>query len=1297
MRKEWKPMPRTAEVMTEFVERHSQSHLPLIVLSASGVLLAWQLRKPSSARQRIALPHAKSAHDVFLTVLEGLLLATTLSLSRDGSAASAFANSWVGTIFGSYLGGLYVLALLPPFGLKHVGRAARYHSVASSTLLATALLSPRPPKEDDGIELDNTGESQSSIYGLWAFTYLESLHVPEPALLKAGDNSAILAKRRSTSLLHTLLRHFGPQLAVQGAVAVAWAILTFMPTLLLRSILQFVEGPTEASIQEAQNYVVLVFVTSKIGLRLKTILISEIYQKALRRPAAVGFSNGGHGGPTGDLGTIMNLFTSDVNQLVDLGANMHQIWASVPVQIILAMQSTTEMLRSIRQKLGDKRAAELKMLRARYMLWSTSATLWYGVPLLITFSSFLCFSIIEGKSLTPSLTFTSLSLFNLLKSPIDDLISMIGRVQGSLVAVTEKYHDLNTSTDRHVEVGFEHATFSWPEKREETDSSSTDGRIPEGPKLFTLKNLDFKFKVGKLNIIIGATGSGKSSLLVRMPAAKMGLAEGVAFCAQEAWLTNNTVRNNILFGQPLDVERYEAVSQACALKPGLKILSQGDLTFVGDGGVSLSGGQKQRVSLARAVYSNARHLLLDDCLSALDAHTASWGRTCILATHNVALTASSADYIVRLDNGTVVATGSQQDLAIQGHVPELGNGPGNHVTHEEVPGAGDVDQEPAEGKAEPDGEKSDSPAAEPAGPNARRTITKYLALMGGWKYWISLAFFFAAQQVGSITVNWWVQRLSNAAVQAQRPSTDETGDESSRESPWSLEYCFGVYALLLAVYFLIGFLRLYILSVGSLAASARIHDNLLKSVLGATLKFLDSKSFGQLIELFSGDMRTVDQDLAVLAIATLHFVGALIATTVLIIVITPQFFLPAIFISLVYYFIAKVYISSSSDLKTLESTRHTPVLQHLGETLSGIVTIRAYGAERDYLAKSSALLQKLNQPSYFLGATERWLVLRLSLTSAFVSLFAESSSIRSNGNAGTIGLSMSYAIVFSEQVLWLIRYYMVTTQNMTALQRIHDCLDESTETQEAKSSMVPSEEWPPSGLIRPLERLGIVGRAGAGKSRLALTLLRGLEIDSGQVLIDGLDIKTIDLHALRTRLAYVPQDPTLFAGTLRLNLDPYHGYTDEEVRVALTRVGLVDSTEEGGKFADLSFTLAEKGSNISQGQRQFVCIARAVLKGSKVLILDEATASIDHESDLKIQACIRKMEATVITIAHRLRTVIDYDRILGLDAGVMKECDHSWQLLQRKNGIFKDMCDAAVDRNELLALSKAAWDIRQTA
>ncbi|KAJ4290019.1 hypothetical protein N0V88_006820 [Collariella sp. IMI 366227] len=1342
----------------------------------------------------------RSVRGVYLTALEGLLLATTLSLSRDGFAASASASSWVGITFGSYLGGLYVLTLLPPSGLEHAGRVARHHLAAlyatslfvaaatsgagstatkvSAALLVTALLSPRPPQKNVRLELDATGESQSSIFGLWAFSWLDGMlfkawrtgslqsqDIPEPVLLSAADKRVIRTKPASASLVHTLLRHFGPQLAAQGAVAVAWAILTFMPTLLWRSILQFVEGPTESSMQEAQSYVVLVFATSvlasaaeaqtiwlgqKVGLRLKAILIGEVYQKALRRPTAVGSSNGGPKGQTADIGTIMNLFTGDINQLVDLGANMHQVWASVPIQIVMAVTLLYQTLgagafagialmalmvpvnSSIAQRLG---AIQMQAMAASDIRIQSTTEMIRSIRLikLITWDSFFHQKLGDQRAAE-------------LRSPLDDLISIIGRVQGSLVAVgrvqsflneeeTEKYQVLGSLTGSQVNIGFEHATFSWPGTSEATDLSSTAGKTTESPKSFTLKNLSFKFKAGKLNIVIGATGSGKSSLLyallgemplvsgnVWMPAAasrealprdeKTGLVEGVAFCAQEAWITSNTVRNNILFGQPLNEERYKAVLQACALEPDLKILPRGDLTFVGDGGVSLSGGQKQRVSLARAVYSNARHLLLDDCLSAVDAHTASWifqrciagrlmqGRTCILATHNVALTAPGADHIVRIDNGTVVATGSPQDMTVQGQLPELSNGPGNHVTEEEVPGDGEMDdQKPAEEKEGEKGGKPDSHAAEPV-------------------------VFFAAQQVGSITVNWWVQRLSNATVEVQRRSSsaDETVEKSGPAFSWNLEYYFAVYALLLVFYFVIGFMRLYILSVGSLTASARIHSSLLRSVLSATLKFFDDKSFGQLIGLFSRDMRTVDQDLAVLAIATLHFLGSLIATTILLVVISPQFLFPAILISLVYYYVAKVYISSSSGLKALESARQSPVFQHFGETLSGIVTIRAYGAEREYLANSSALLQKLNQPSFFLGATERWLVLRLSLTSAFVSLFAGSFSIRSNRDAGTIGLSMSYAIAFSEQVLWLIRYYMVTTQNMTTLQRVCDCLDESAEAQEATSATEPSQEWPRSGLVeyravsaryaahldpvlrnlsfqvQPLERVGIVGRTGAGKSSLALTLLRGLEIESGQILIDGLDIKMINMHTLRSRLAYVPQDPTLFAGTLCLNLDPYNEHTDKEILDALTRAGLLDPREEEGeKFADLSFILAEKGSNISQGQRQLVCIARAVLKGSKVVVLDEATASIDYESDLKIQACVRSMEATVITIAHRLRTVIDYDRILGLDAGRVKECDHSWQLLQLKDGILRGMCDAAVNHEELFALSKAAWDMKQTA
>ena len=263
--------------------------------------------------------------------------------------------------------------------------------------------------------------------------------------------------------------------------------------------------------------------------------------------------------------------------------------------------------------------------------------------------------------------------------------------------------------------------------------------------------------------------------------------------------------------------------------------------------------------------------------------------------------------------------------------------------------------------------------------------------------------------------------------------------------------------------------------------------------------------------------------------------------------------------------------------------------------------------------------------------------------------------------------------------------------------------------------------------INHLERVGIVGRTGAGKTSLALTLLRALEIQSGTIRVDGVNTKDVNLHILRRRLAIVPQEPTLFTGTLRFNMDPTHEYSDKEILDALDSVGLLDPLGVGGssavseqklfhmssgepsqsdhsdseymgthttKFANLSFALAESGSNISQGQRQLVCIARAVLKASKIVVLDEATASIDHKTDVAIQACVKRMNSTVITIAHRLRTVIDYDRIIVLDGGQIIECDHPWRLLQNEGGIFKGMCEAAVDKEDLPALAKAAWEVR---
>ncbi|KAH9987847.1 P-loop containing nucleoside triphosphate hydrolase protein [Xylariaceae sp. FL0662B] len=1371
----------------------------------------------------------RSTSAVLLAVMEALLLVAASRLSLAGLFAGS-GRPWFDIAISTSLYGSVLLRITPLAGFGHLGVLAWYQSIAfyllswiltiadshaelattvtSSCLLSVALLSPRP---FDGVSktIDSTGESRS-LFDILSFAWisrmlvqgwrrgtLKSQDVPAlSAVDSAALNTTLYKLKRGNSFLRGLLGYFGPDLLNQAVLACVHGIFTFIPTLLLGLILKYVEGTEEATAELARHYVMLLFFTSavasvaesqavwigqKIGLRIKS------GSKDSSSPAASG--------------TIMNLFTTDITMIADSGANMHQVWASVPIQILTAIillyhslgysafagvalmaamvpvnsriaqrfgaiqlqvmaatdariQVTSEVLRSIRvikliswgpffkERIGDKRAAELDILRSRYVLWSTAATIWYGMPLLIAFLSFFVYAVIQGKPLTPSLAFTSLSLFNLLKAPLDDFVGMLARVRGSLVSLRR--------VERFLAEG------ETKKYQESLTGPSADNSAAKAIDGFVLHDIDVDFRLRKLNVVIGATGSGKSSLLlallgempfvdghVRMPAAVVSeslltekaaeLVEGVAFCAQEAWLTNDTVRNNILFHRPFDHNRYTAVLEACSLEPDLKILNRGDLTSVGDGGVSLSGGQKQRVALARAVYSNARHLLLDDCLSSIDSHTASWilrrcikgplmkDRTCILVTHSVHLVVPGADFVVKLDEGAVAAAGSPQDIMAAGHLPELANLPDIDADAKHA-----EDQRPSE-KNTPSGTESglldvrdssaqgrsvDSEEIKPGGTMSRRTTLEYLSSMGGLRYWIGLIFFFVAQQFGSIL------------TVVLEPAAHSAASDAS--------YYFGVYTFLLIAYLAIGFLRLFTLSIGSLRASACIHETLMQSVIHATLKFFDNESFGKIISVFSGDMQTMDQDLAVLAIATLHFVGVLAGMIILLVVITPAFILPGIVICAVYYLIAVIYITGSRDLKDMESNRRSPLLQQLGETLSGIVTIRAYSAEDYYSETSPGLVENSNQSSYFLAAAERWLVLRLSLAGAFVSLSVGIFAITGikKLSAGTIGFSMSYAIVFSEQVLWLIRYYTANAKNMVALQRVQSYVGLTQEAKEATGGKRPT-GWPFSGVVQskdvsaryapnldyvlpglsftiePLQRVGIIGRTRAGKSSLVLTLLRGLEAESGQILI-GLNTREVDLQELRYRLAYVPQDPTLFAGTLRLNLDALNEHADEEVLGALRDVGLLDSSSELGedhgpasandhsKFGDLSFDLADAGRNISQGQRQLNCIARAILKGSKIVILDEATASIDHDSDVRIQASVRKPDATVITIAHRLRTVIDYGQIIGLDAGRAKECGHSWQLLQKQDGIFRGICEAAADREELAALAKAAREAKST-
>ena len=1063
-------------------------------------------------------------------------------------------------------------------------------TVTATILLLVPLLWPSSLVDDDTPYPDATGESYSSPLGLLSFAWVNKLllmgwrykalnfdQIPSlaPADAAAPDAEAFkqLGQTRPT-LLSRLLCHFRGVLLLQAIWASIHGVLSFGPTILLQSILEHVEDPTSASAKQASLLVTLLFLCSlhssvaesrsiwlgqKIGFRLRSVMISEIYAKALRRPTIASAprkqDDQDAPPPLADDGAILNLMMVDAFKIANAGATLHQVWGSVPVQVIVAItllyrtlgfsiiagvglmaamvplnsriaqrfgaiqmqvmaasdvriQSTTETVRSIRiikffawesffeRKIHDKRAKELRTLRGRYILWSIAASIWYGMPLLITFASFFVYAVILGKSLTPSLAFGSLSLFNLLKMPLDDFVGMITRVQETLASLrrvesylqeqeTHKFYQLSQNKlGDSPYIGFTQATFKWSDDAAK-DTDKGNGSVKAGgsgrPTYgFTLENVDIKFAIGRLNVITGPTGSGKSSMLlallgemelvqgsIRIPAAvdrdslpadpKTGLINSVAYCAQVAWLTNDTIRNNILFGSPYADERYKAVLEACALDRDLKALGKGDLTRVGERGVSISGGQKQRITLARAVYSNAGHLLLDDCLSAVDSHPATWiftkclkgplvkGRTVVLATYNIALTEADAALVVTLGEGKVVAlsgpeakrstkVSQSEDFAGEDTEPlkvssdamssfELSMRP----VQLEKGSLETIQQEIADDSDE-DASKSEETDDDSI---SWRSVSLYLRAMGGWIFWPLLVLSFVGQQFGAIATNWWVRVLCNAYVTAGQEATTSSSEGNKGVS---VAYYFGTYAIIIVFFLIVGLARLLLISHGSLQASAIIHTSLTKAVMNSRFAFFDKTSFGEIINHFSRDLQTVDQDLAVMAVATLHFLAALLGIIILIVIITPSFLVSGIFICMAYYIVGAIYLGGTRNINQMESAQRAPLFQHVSETLSGTTTIRAYGAIGHYRVGNSIRIDRANRPSFFLAAAERWLAVRLGLVGASVALLAGSFAVSSVGslNSGAIGLSLSYAIVLSEHVLWLIRYHTANVHSAVA-------------------------------------------------------------------------------------------------------------------------------------------------------------------------------------------------------------------------------------------------------------------------
>ncbi|KAL8737135.1 MAG: hypothetical protein Q9181_001980 [Wetmoreana brouardii] len=1461
------------------------------------------------------------------------------------------------------------------------------------TVLAIVALTSRKGNKTVLLEYDNgiepSREPLASVLSLATFSWVDAIvwhgfrNTYELSavwnLVPRDKAAAILADfaqlRKTSGLAWHLLKHFRRDLLVQGAWAAVSGLLTFVPTIILKLFLEFVEDPESTPVNAAWFYIILLALSScfeavgsgqalwigrKICIRLRAVIIGEIYAKSLRRKAAAGTdtilgekkpTDGGDArhshfarlksfvlrrkpkrqraevsvGTKGNtdsqvnVGTVINLMAVDSFKVAEVCAYLHFLWAAAPVQLIMCIvllyrvlgyssfvsialmagimplnlfiakqfsktqkkimaatdariHTTNEVLQNIRiikyfaweirfgQIVNEKRRAELTALRNRYVLWTAAASVWFAVPLLITFFSFMIYTMVEKKPLIPSVAFTALSLFGILRIPLDQLADMIAHVQECKVSVdrvdeflnedeTEKYIQLSSNGKTKAGgtvIGFDKATLTWG-SRDSAESGEAEA--------FRMIDLSIRFSMGNLNLVIGPTGSGKTSLLmallgemtliqgsVYLPGGRSkedlledpetGFTESVAYCAQQAWLINDTIKQNILFASPLDESRYKAVIAACALRRDLEILDAGDQTLVGEKGIALSGGQKQRISLARALYCNSKHLLLDDCLSAVDSHTAKHifeqcirgplmvGRTCILVTHNTALCLPAAQHVVCLKNGKIAAQGPPEKVIATGALgpdqaasrPSSKRGTG---AQSRVPSTESMDDQrdksmnghaknvngmmngsirKASIKQEQNANTRTEGKAE--GGVKKEVLKLYLAAMGPWYFWTLAVVVFVVQQFGSVVPNVWIRQWANSyQVRNARvmgmTSTSKGNDymlgasnsfsvsclsggtcswnipllskpadvgisASSSSDEVNVPYYLGIYAVLALVYVLISMFREALIFWGSLVASWKLHERLLESVTRAKFKFFDSTPLGQIMNRFSKDVEAIDQEVAPIAVGVVGCLTSVITIIILISVITPGFLVAGIFITALYFGIGAFYIRSSVGLKRLESVQKSPLYQQFGETLSGITTIRAYGHERRFIRDNLNRVDTHNRPFIYLWAANRWLAFRVDITGALVSFFAGVFIILriKTIDAGAAGLSMTYAVQFSENILWLVRLYSVNEQNMNAVERVKEYMDIEQEAQPIKPDARPPGNWPSHGAIefinystsyrsdldpvlrnvtfniQPGERVGIVGRTGAGKSSLGLALFRGLEADEGKIMIDDIDIGLIGLQDLREAITIVPQDPTLFTGTIRSNLDPFGLFTDEEMFSTLRKVQLIggdhqpqpepvpsenqnepngethhnltltktftNTRENANIFESLSSSVAESGSNLSQGQRQLLCLARALLKAPKVLLMDEATASIDYATDSKIQDTLREVRgSTIITIAHRLQTIIDYDKVLVLDKGRVVEYDAPWELISRDGGIFHAMCEMSGDLDILAEEAKKAGDKRK--
>lgn len=881
--------------------------------------------------------------------------------------------------------------------------------------------------------------------------------------------------------------------------------------------------------------------------------------------------------------------------------------------------------------------------------------------------AFYAYTVWAGKPLTVDVAFPALQLFSMLDSAITEIPDLITVMLNAHVALgrleafmAEPNKDEDASQTYAAELELKHASFAWP-----------------GATEYVLKDVSLTFPPG-LTVICGEVAAGKTALLQAL-LGELDIREGelerpgdaMGYCAQTPWLESMSIRDNILFASPFDRSRYTQVLDACALTIDMTNFKHGDLSHIGENGIGLSGGQKARVALARAVYSQTKIVLLDDPLSALDSQTAETivrrclagpllkGRSTVLVTHRTELCYTLARQVIEVSRGDVRVLD-----------------PGTNLSHglSKTLSAESQDEAPIESKVD---QKEDEEAAKAVEDEFRAhggvdfSVYWEYVKAGKLKWWSLLIFLLALYRLVDVLETWILKSWGEAYDRPSREhspgfrfGSDPFAGLPSPEKdvrPWLVWYF--IIAAAEAVFFIVS---QSVMLVIVYIAGKQMFKDMIRRVSQATFRYYDVTPIGRLMNRLTSDANTIDGNISMQFSNVARLSLIWLFAIIVIASVTPIFLAFSLALTLAFILVFRQFLPTSQSLRRLEMVSLSPLMSNFGALLEGLTTVRAYAAQERFLDRLIGVVDTFQKMDHFYWSLQAWLIYRFDALAATSTLLLTLIALSTGVSAGLTAFVLTASSKFVNATHGLCRAYGALQMDFVSVERVVELLHLE---QEPRGTIDPPASWPSySGdivfenvtlryaphldpaledinlTIKAGSSTALLGRTGSGKSTLALSLLATILPEKGRILIDGIDIATVNKDALRSRITFLAQEPVLFPGTMRQNLDPLDAHSDDECARVLGKIG-------GRHGWSLTTTIDAGGKNISQGQRQLVGLARAMLRRSSIVVFDEATASVDTGTAREIQGLLREelRESTVVTIAHRLEAVrgADYAVVLG--------------------------------------------------